>query len=67
MIEHSDYINALTNGFQAGLDGLDPRLCPYDKLSDEWNIWQRWHGLGTKRAAVNEQSAGGNGGKEAQS
>lgn len=48
--EHEAYLKALTGGFQAGIDGLDPRLCPYDKLTREWSTWLRWHGRGINHA-----------------
>ncbi len=48
--QHQNYLKAITNGFQAGIDGLDPRLCPYDKLTREWGAWVRWHELGIRYA-----------------
>jgi ribosome modulation factor len=38
---------ARVEGYEYGKRGQDPRLCPYDKLSEEWNVWQRWHTFGT--------------------
>jgi ribosome modulation factor len=35
-------------GYEAGIQGLDPRMCPYEKLSKEWREWQMWHGWGTE-------------------
>lgn len=37
-------------GFQAGIEGLDPRLCPYQKITREWYEWQRWHKWGIELA-----------------
>lgn len=34
-----------SQGFAAGLFGLDPRDCPFDKLTAEWTKWQQGHGL----------------------
>lgn len=28
----------------AGLLGLDPRFCPFDKMTAEWREWQSFHG-----------------------
>jgi len=28
-------------GWQAGWRGDDPRACPYEKMTREWNEWQR--------------------------
>lgn len=28
-------------GFKAGILGYDPRACPYDRMTREWNEWQR--------------------------
>ena len=28
-------------GWQAGWRGDDPRTCPYEKMTREWNEWQR--------------------------
>jgi ribosome modulation factor len=33
-------------GLRAGIAGEDPRICPYEKMTREWNEWQRWHGYG---------------------
>jgi hypothetical protein len=35
-------------GFMSGLRGEDPRVCPFEKMSAEWNEWQRWHGHGVE-------------------
>ena len=32
-------------GWWAGLRGADPRECPFDKMTTEYNDWQRAHGL----------------------
>lgn len=32
-------------GFHAGEDGLDPRECPYEKMTAEYREWQRGHAL----------------------
>jgi ribosome modulation factor len=34
------------HGYEAGLRGVDPRSCPYEKLSLQWQSWQRGHALG---------------------
>lgn len=28
----------------AGLIGIDPRLCPFEKMTKEWHEWQSFHG-----------------------
>lgn len=28
-------------GYKAGIRGDDPRMCPYEKMSKEWNEYQR--------------------------
>lgn len=33
-------------GYKAGLRGDDPRLCPYEKMTKEWNRWQFAHRIG---------------------
>lgn len=34
-------------GYVAGIRGVgDPRCCPYDKMTKEWNEWNRGQGLG---------------------
>jgi len=38
------------DGFISGLHGVDPRLCPYPKLTAEWRTWQKWHIWGTELA-----------------
>ena len=35
----SIYIIAREEGWVAGLQGLDPRCCPYPKLTVEYNEW----------------------------
>ena len=35
-------------GYEAGIQGLDPRMCPYEKCTAEWYEWQRWHGWGVE-------------------
>jgi ribosome modulation factor len=30
-------------GWQAGIAGIDPRLCPYEKLSAEAAEWLKFH------------------------
>jgi hypothetical protein len=37
-------------GFIAGLRGVDPRLCPFEKLTAEWREWQRFRGFGCEYA-----------------
>lgn len=34
------------DGFFAGIHGVDPRGCPYPKLTKEWRVWQKWHAWG---------------------
>jgi len=36
------------DGFISGIHGLDPRCCPYPKMSGEWRTWQKWHAWGTE-------------------
>ena len=31
-------------GWVAGLTGTDPRLCPFEKMTEEWREWQSFHG-----------------------
>lgn len=31
-------------GWEAGLAGRDPRVCPYRAMTWEWQIWQTFHG-----------------------
>jgi len=38
-------MEAIIEGFLAGLEGTDPRLCPYEKLTREWREWQRMYTL----------------------
>lgn len=33
-------------GFKAGILGCDPRECPYDKMTMEWEEWQRGQSIG---------------------
>jgi hypothetical protein len=35
-------------GYEAGIQGLDPRLCPYEKCTKEWREWKMWHGWGVE-------------------
>lgn len=39
---------ASIEGWYAGLEGIDPRLCPYDKLTIEWKDWNRMFILAVK-------------------
>ena len=41
--EHTPY----ELGWMAGLMGEDPRLCPFEKLTSEWQKWQSAHGKAT--------------------
>lgn len=34
-------MGAFGEGWFGGLRGADPRECPYDKMTREWNAWQR--------------------------
>lgn len=36
---------AQERGYAAGLRGADPRMCPYEKMTVEWNDWQKFHGM----------------------
>jgi ribosome modulation factor len=42
------------DGYQAGIRGDDPRTCPYDKMTYEWNEWQRAHRIGTSIVTAND-------------
>ena len=30
-------------GYHAGVNGDDPRLCPFPKLTEEWKSWNQAH------------------------
>ncbi|KQZ00921.1 hypothetical protein ASD45_08645 [Pseudolabrys sp. Root1462] len=32
-------VDAYAAGYIAGLHGVDPRLCPFDKMTAEWRAW----------------------------
>ncbi|MET4184978.1 hypothetical protein ABIB94_007107 [Bradyrhizobium sp. JR7.2] len=34
-------------GWVAGLMGIDPRFCPFEKMTTEWREWQSFHGKAT--------------------
>lgn len=36
------------DGYESGLRGEDPRLCPHEKMTREWDEWQRGHAIGCK-------------------
>ena len=40
------YEAPLKLGWEAGLRGDDPRLCPFEKMTREYYEWQRWHAFG---------------------
>lgn len=33
-------------GFHAGFRGVDPRLCPFEKMTKEWREWITFHRFG---------------------
>lgn len=41
-------MGAFEEGFMAGKEGCDPRLCPFDKMTRDWYSWQRGHTLAVK-------------------
>jgi hypothetical protein len=38
----------MLEGYQSGLRGEDPRMCPYDKMTRERREWQLWHSYGVE-------------------
>lgn len=38
-------MEAFVAGWWDGIAGVDPRLCPYEHLSREWQDWHRAHRL----------------------
>ncbi len=38
-------MGAFEQGWFAGIEGCDPRACPFEKMTREWYAWQRGHGL----------------------
>ena len=44
--QSTDPMEPFSEGFRAGILGCDPRECPYDKMTAEWNEWQRGQTLG---------------------
>jgi hypothetical protein len=43
-----NHMEAFELGWKAGLKGLDPRLCPFPKMTLEWKEWQSFHEKATK-------------------
>lgn len=39
-------LEAREQGYAAGIQGLDPRCNPYNKLTKEWKAWNTFHGFG---------------------
>ena len=39
-------------GWQAGWRGDDPRTCPYEKMTQEWNEWQQALSIAAKSRKV---------------
>lgn len=48
MAEPKFTIPEFEGGYHAGLRGDDPRTCPYEKMTKEYNRWQFAHRVGTK-------------------
>ena len=48
--ETTDHMAPFKEGLGAGLVGADPRVCPYDKMTKEWDEWQRGQAIGVGMA-----------------
>lgn len=49
-----DPMDPFMGGVSAGMEGCDPRICPYGKMTREWSEWQRGQRWGV--AAASEQA-----------
>jgi ribosome modulation factor len=43
MGEPNAHLKPMLDGWNAGLRGTDPRLCPYEQNTAERREWQTWH------------------------
>ena len=41
-------LQAREDGYRSGIQGIDPRCNPYDKLTKEWKAWNTFHTYGVE-------------------
>lgn len=44
-------IQAYELGYRSGIEGEDPRVCPFPKMTVEWKAWNEAHRHGANVAA----------------